>query len=283
MCIFGQLRIQQRRPSDAISLLQKCLRAQSDPAELLAVQRENEEARRLELQAYENANEELDDEDDDQDEPEMIDEEDIDYFDEEQEEDITDDGDLDLVIIAVPINICFQSSPPGATCVSHSQMEADQGVVKFFDHAFVTTCLDCEDSTFEACPQFIRAIVLFNMAVCLHQQSRVQRTKALVAAATRAYSLALEALTGYAHPGRLEDVMLLRLALQNNLADVYAQLSQIDMAQRCVGQIQSLLRTSMKQIRHRHRPLAPSYAELLSFWITTFTMPEHLFVTAGAA
>lgn len=294
--------MQQGQPEGAMVIFEKCVRALSDPSELLAALEEQRREREEVFAAAAGGDDDSSSGEDevDEDEPEEY----RDKWDEIQREMMQDGALMDddgddccgdyyyyygeepiLPVISVPVNaevIPAVCRPPSVT----------DGVFKLFDQAFVTTSLYCDDRPSQECPEFIRSFLWYNMGLCLHQQQQLQQyhhypqkqQQQTIEAALRYYGMSLRNLEqrGGFRQGPPEDALLLLLALYNNVGHIRADLSHdVPGAMQCVKRIKILLTTAFRK-RSELRRLEHS-PEMNFFRMAAICLPDSVFATAGAA
>lgn len=186
-------------------------------------------------------------------------------------EDDDDEGDLapyhPASVYALGINIRdssrreLEAQTDIASVVGGAVLARQEGLC-MFDEAIVTTCLTCEDGIFPV--TFLRSILIYNLGLCLHQKAMIPRPdrryvkgqtadtrqQDLLVRATLAYELALLTILapvlGDVHQRpdmpREQDVILVLLALNNNIAHIYAtQIGNIPVALQCLERMSVLL------------------------------------------
>ena len=277
----SQLKMQQNNHSEAMAIFQRCLRAQTDPAELIAAQ---EEAIRREAEEAKREAMALEEVDDDYDEPEEFKDKWDEIVAENMEEDYDGDDDAAAVpwedplqtvaLLSVPVNSKIEPSLTRPYTIS-------DGLFKVFDQAFVTTCLACDDQSGQESPGFIRVFLLYNMGLCVHLQCENALYPQALPQALNIYTTALQELERCFRQGKREDVMMLLLALFNNIAHIHAEYTyNASEVKRCIECIRSLLNARARSPAdfRRHGP-----ADLTFFAMSASIASDSIFTTAGAA
>lgn len=151
---------------------------------------------------------------------------------------------------SVPINV-------GSKQVDESKFYNSQGGFCFFSEAILTSSLQANDGDYH--PQFVQAILLYNLALSFHQEAILPRDRLYIPflysqqehpidTACRFYNLAATALEQVCHsPLSLkriqhEDIALVFVAIYNNLAHIHGcYKADYPLARYCVQRIRDIL------------------------------------------
>lgn len=280
------LRLQRGNYAEAKSILRECLREGLPRVEAQAflcqlweqhqhlqqqLQEEQELLRRDDVndsfvrEQRDNARDHFFDIDDDDDEEEEEDADDLveegdnmddsDYLDDEDNEEDAPQTHrrATMTSYSVPINV-------GSNKVDESRFYNSQEGFRFFGEAIVTTSLQANDGDYH--PQFVQAILLYNLALSFHQEAIVPRDRLYIPlssqehpidAVCRIYNLAASALERVCMSScplkriQHEDIALLFVAIYNNLAHLHGcYKADHPLATFCIQRIKDVLAETQK-------------------------------------
>lgn len=191
----------------------------------------------------------------------------VSYVSDEEEEAGDDQHDIvpQLILLSVPISSSsLQVSATSSNGPHHFAL---------YDQLLVTTSREQNQITQNRNNKIlVNAMIRFNLGVCLQvkegtRHEAEQRTN-LLRDAEQSYINALRALDEHRDGGAVEDALLLKLALYNNIGLVYQRLADTQAAGRCSAQIQILL-------GQRRRAQFPMNVRDWNFFVSTSLLRQQ--------
>ncbi|CAB9519330.1 expressed unknown protein [Seminavis robusta] len=163
------------------------------------------------------------------------------------------------------------------------QNDLDTTLIRMFGNAFTTVFTNYQGVRGM---QLTISFVLYNLAVCVHHRelSKVTQGEAMnpenLRKALHLYTRSLRAISAALGDGRMEDVIVLLMAIYNNMGNLYSYFGSPDDLKLCLLWIRSLLATYQQYVQPQRHTLA---SDVPFFQLNVVSVPDTVFHKAAAA
>lgn len=180
---------------------------------------------------------------------------------------------MDIALLHIPVGDDNPSIPEGGSprMIYTAGLDDDQ-LFQPFEMAFSTALMNYQG---ERGVNLTRSFVMYNLGLSYHRKARMTRCAASVEKALRWYQMSFHTIQEARGDGDQEDVILLVLALLNNMGHLWSD--HFDRSKECIALMGSVIAENTWTLD------AERYPQFGLFHLTVMAAPKSVFEKAAAA